>query len=216
MPYFCNTESNILFIHIPKTGGSSVEVYLSRKYNIPLNMNSLFCLKKVKYNFIFEHDKIAPQHQTYNTLYKYRKEFNINFNDNLKIFTIVRNPYDRIISDLFFLILIKRNSTKEEVYKIINKYIYDEPHIHDNHNIPQYKYITDSNDKLIDNIIILKTESLNNDIDKLGYNNFNLNLLKNNYKIEYNNYLNNDSINLINKFYEKDFKLFNYKMKNII
>ena len=39
MPYY-NDDSinlNLLFLHIPKTGGSSVEQYFSNKFNIPLN-----------------------------------------------------------------------------------------------------------------------------------------------------------------------------------
>lgn len=42
MPYFKNNNVNILFIHIPKTGGSSVENYFSSKFNIPLNNTSLY------------------------------------------------------------------------------------------------------------------------------------------------------------------------------
>ena len=38
MPYYSNDIINLLFIHIPKTGGSSVEQYFSTKYNIQLNM----------------------------------------------------------------------------------------------------------------------------------------------------------------------------------
>lgn len=37
MPYFNNNDINILFIHIPKTGGTSLENYFSSKFNIPLN-----------------------------------------------------------------------------------------------------------------------------------------------------------------------------------
>jgi hypothetical protein len=34
-------------------------------------------------------------------------------------------------------------------------------------------------------------------------------------KVDYNKYLNDDSINLINTIYKKDFQLFNYKMREI-
>jgi hypothetical protein len=42
MPYFHNNNTNTLIIHIPKTGGTSLEYYFSNKYNIPLNNDSLF------------------------------------------------------------------------------------------------------------------------------------------------------------------------------
>ena len=37
MPYFHNKDVNLLFIHIPKTGGSSLETYFSKKFNMHLN-----------------------------------------------------------------------------------------------------------------------------------------------------------------------------------
>jgi hypothetical protein len=40
MPYFKNENINLLFIHIPKTGGTSVEQYFSKKYNVELNYKS--------------------------------------------------------------------------------------------------------------------------------------------------------------------------------
>lgn len=45
MPYFKNDTINILFIHIPKTGGTSLEEYFSSKFNIKLNKYSLETLK---------------------------------------------------------------------------------------------------------------------------------------------------------------------------
>jgi hypothetical protein len=73
MPYFHNENINLLFIHIPKTGGSNFENYMSYKYNIPLNEKSL-CIKKLNY--------ISYQHLLYIDILKnnYRHiDFVINF-----------------------------------------------------------------------------------------------------------------------------------------
>ncbi len=138
---------------------------------------------------------------------------NVNF-DNIKIFSVVRNPYDRIISDLFWFKLIKKDFTTEKVYNVIkNNYLYRDNL--DNHNKPQYKFIVDENSELIKNIKIFKTETLNesnNDLSK--FVGCNINIRKQGVNKDYSNYLNKDSISLINTFYKKDFELFNYKLKS--
>jgi len=209
MPYFKNDNTNILLIHIPKTGGSSVEHYFSCKFNIPLNNNSLFGFyipDKTKNNNIIINSSL--QHITYEQIYEYNKEFNIDFN-NIKIITIVRNPYERIISDLFFNLLITINTTKEEVYVIIKNYIVSAEF--DNHNIPQYLFILNKNKEPASNIHILKTETLTRDMIELGYTDFNTFINNNKEHVNYYNYLNNKSIEIINNFYHFDFILFNYE-----
>ena len=171
MPYFKNDYVNILFIHIPKTGGSSIELYFSHKFNIPLNNKSLYLFLsntiKLDENIIINS---SLQHLTFIQILKYNIFFNIDFN-NIKIITIVRNPYDRIISDLFFYKKINHDTSKEKVFDIINEYLVSNSY--DNHNIPQHCFITNDSKELIENIHILKTENLTNNMIDLGYTDFN-------------------------------------------
>lgn len=208
MPYFKNKDINVLFIHVPKTGGSSLETYFSSKFNIPLNNKSLFHFIKDK-QLLNENIKIKSslQHITYNQIVKYSKILNIDF-DNIKIITIVRNPYERFVSDLFYFSLITTDSTKEAVFDILHNYLVSDKY--DNHNIPQHTFITNDKGEIIENIHILKTESLSNEMKVLGYIDFNIYDNVNINKVNYYNYLNNESIEIINKFYHLDFILFNY------
>jgi hypothetical protein len=66
------------------------------------------------------------------------------------------------------------------------------------------------NNELIPNIKILKTETLKNDLFHLGYADFNIKTNSNSNCMDYYSYLNEDSIILINDFYDYDFRLFNY------
>ena len=217
MPYFKTPNFEILLIHIPKTGGSSVEYYLSKKFNIPLNQQSLYEIMSEK---IIENNHLTiescvnsiMQHMTFKTITENNHYFKINLNNNpnLTIITVVRNPYERMISYLFFSSRIFKHTPKEQVFKEINclmKTI-------NTYNQPQCVFIKDCDNNIISNIKILKTETLNNDMYKLGFEDFNLFINKNRCGItkeNYYDYLNDDAIAFINDFYNDDFELFGYK-----
>jgi hypothetical protein len=223
MPYFHDPKQNMnfLFIHIPKTGGTSIEDYFFKKKNIKRSLQSLFGSQNSSFNHykIDDLKKASLHHQSYNSIMKNKIKYNINMN-NLKVFAAVRNPYYRAISDLFYFKKIKPEYTASQVYNVLQKYI-DSKSV-DSHNIPQYLFVSDKNSNLHKNIFIMKTEKLNDDMKRYGFKDFdvvaNINSKKhnpNNNNI-YDKYLNNNSIRLINKVYYKDFKLFKYPMKKII
>jgi len=215
MPYFKNDNVNTLLVHIPKTGGTSVTDYLSNKYSIELNNKSLYGTIRngdnseitAKTLEIKMNIKSHMQHMTYQQICKYSTDFNIDFN-NINIITIVRNPYERIISALIYENKINVESTPEDVFDILNTFLFIKTP--DDFNNPQYLFITDENKELFPNLKILHTESLKNDMADIGYTDFDVNHNFTPHKIDYYTLLNNDSINLINQVYDIDFRLFNY------
>jgi hypothetical protein len=100
----------------------------------------------------------------------------------------------------------------DEIFHKI-KYYLESNDKYDNHVLPQYLYLI-SNDNIIDNnIIIMKTETLIDDMIKNGFDDFNLNInVTYRNKIDYIKLLNHDAIKLINEFYKKDFEYFGYEM----
>jgi hypothetical protein len=202
MPYF--NKENLLFIHIPKTGGSSIENYFFNKYG--KNIYTLFSGMDVLFN------NHTLQHSTYKELYQNRDYFNIHFDDSLKIFTVVRNPYERIISDLFFFNLINLDMNRDQVEIVIKNYLNETYDHYDNHRIPQYLYVVDENDTICKNIICIKINDINQKMYELGYKDFNSYDNVNTNKINYFTLLNDNAIKMINDYYIKDFELFNFNM----
>jgi hypothetical protein len=205
MPYFYNDNINLLFIHIPKTGGSNFENYISYKYNIPLNEKSL-STKRL--------NNISYQHLLYIDIIKNNNihlDFNINFH-NLIIITFVRNPYSKIISELFFYGLIDSSSTPEEVFIAMKNIFLVNNNTFDNHNLPQYMFIIDENNNVNDDLIIIKTETLTDELKNIGFDDFVYFVNNENINKDYSKYYNSDSIKLVNQYYEKDFMYFGYEM----
>jgi hypothetical protein len=82
---------------------------------------------------------------------------------------------------------------------------------YDNHPLPQYKFLLDTDGSFLKDVTILHTESIEKDLDSIGYQDFSrLDNSSQSIKTDYSNYLNRQSIDLINSFYAKDFEYFNY------
>jgi hypothetical protein len=203
MPYF--EKLDILFIHIPKTGGSNIENFFLIYSNEQPHIHHLMSYNK---NLKFNHHSL--QHSTLREYIEHHSFFNISFSNHLKIITVVRNPYERIMSDLFFLRLASVHDTSIEIEKIIESYL-SNSNTYDNHKIPQYQFLIDEKNKIYPKIKILKNESLNQEMESIGFPEFKF-YCENVKPKSYMKYLSKKSIIMINNFYKKDFEYFNYSM----
>ena len=123
MPIFSKNKKNVLFIHIPKSGGSSLSSSLRRrrwKETLIIRNRSFSDL-----NFM----KCSPQHYHSEILNKI-----LNLEDFDQKITIVRNPYERIKSEFYWQLragIIDKKVKPKEWFKDIlynyksNNYLYD-------------------------------------------------------------------------------------------
>lgn len=189
--YFANQYQTI-FIHIPKTGGSSIAKSL-------FNKNS----------------RHVPWFEYYKTN---RKKFNKFFK-----FALVRNPWDRLVSSYLYLKgggmnqmdknwaleNLNQFSTFEEFVlnwvneKNINSWL---------HFKPQKYWICDKNNNIMVDYLG-RLETINRDFlfirNKIGVKN-ELIKINSSKRDRYDKYYNDATIEIVNKIYNDDIKLFGY------
>jgi len=138
MPLYLNNEQAITFLHIPKTGGTTIESWLNEtgKYQ-----QVFFSQKKL------EDMLVTPQHLGYGTLTELTKTLNRSFEYK---FAVVRNPYDRIVSEFFYRIKLGSVQLGENPESLFSAWIVynlkkykKTPEVLDNHLRPQTYYIND-------------------------------------------------------------------------
>lgn len=184
-------KKGIIFVHIPRTGGTSIKNYFNFYYGRESysEINNLKPLTQKE----FKKKEIFLGHKPYTEL-KIKKK--------LIVFTLLRNPEERIISRFYYLknFLHAKKYVKTE-FNVVNKY-----------NLSLGEYLDLVKINLQDNLI---TRFFSN---KVNFDNFEFNLNVNyNKKIENKLTINNESYNLaiknLNKI--KVFILEKYSMKDL-
>ena len=143
-------KNKFKFIHIPKTGGSSVEVVFDLQHE-----KNLFV---PRYTHEIQQIKFAPQHFTHNMINHFVPEAKDYFS-----FTIVRNPYTKIISEYFYIAKAFHGVTIEQFREAeFVAWFRESLCLFDlDHKIPQSSFL----DSPVD--MILRFENLEEDFQKL-------------------------------------------------
>jgi hypothetical protein len=228
-------KHKLLFIHIPKTGGSSIEKFFGLSEDDPYGD-----MKEGLHNGVFVSKFPIPldhsvQHCSY-LEYKRIIPRKLGIGDSAErweIFTVVRNPISRLFSELVFQKYIPSNTVDLPLSKArhtIEKVIVDlltrsfetllvrYPNIRSGHPgecyihlKPQYEFLCDENGKLVPDITILHTENLEQEFERLGYGTLgertNKSIL---WPRPYRDYLTPKAARTIWKAYKIDFRLFGY------
>ena len=204
---WCDTRK-IIFIHIPKTGGTTIEHSIWGK-----DGPSPACGYFVRCELLEDgtKPKKAVQHYTCN---EYKKFYPEKYRFYWK-FSIVRHPYRRYISDKFWNPVLKKLTIDESldlIEIIVNNSRYND-NIYYDHFMPQTLFIYDENDNLMVDKLFkyehykdipkeLKLSFINVERKTQIGTNKNLVILTENQKER------------LNKLYSRDFELLGYSNKN--
>jgi len=200
---------NWLYIHVPKTGGCSIESYLAHKYN----MSIYVFLSNVEHDITLS--TCSKQHYTLLLKLAYAKMKGIILDDSVNYFGSVRNPYTRAVSDLYYYKLITHTSSPIDVEKqlktYINQYMINHE-AYDNHVKPQYLFFVNNEGVMDSRVKIIKQETLCDDMCSLGFSDFKIEVNVNLHKGNYYKQLTMNAVHMLNNIYKEDFTLFNYSM----
>lgn len=167
-------SQKLIFIHIPKTGGTSFETYLSETYDASLTAVNLYS---------GEENDVLNGHSLQHSSYLEIKEFlesNHKDIDTYKIIAIVRNPYHRVLSELLCTQKIKWWFSPKRVCEITKATIEDtDPPLvrkyysnYDNHLCSNMSFITDASHQIPANVTLVNTDNMSVVLPMLGYTGF--------------------------------------------
>ena len=205
-------ERKIIFVHIPKTGGTSIEDLFWPRHKYKRNERNLWMgFRRPMYN---KYQTGGLQHLTASLIQKEvgAREFGKCFK-----FSFVRNPWDKVVSQ--YLYITKRKDLQDfigmESGYCLKQYlecIQKKVHVQWEE---QYKFIEDDCGKVLVDWIG-KFENISSDIDalktllKLDFHEKLPHANKSDSRLHYSNYYDLDSKEMVEQMYKKDIHRFGY------
>lgn len=196
MPVYRHIKKEILHIHIPKTGGSSICKAVEQHGGLVSFMRK---------GSVKQCGNVPPQHMD---IWHTKQFFDLK---KLKAFAVIRNPWHRLLSE--YVWRFKNVNFKKGINKFIRKQLDGVNHIdYANHLLPQHNFINED-------VKLFKYEDwksmcayVSNELDLPGFN-VDFKHYKQQYRMNYNrpeiDILEKDTKNIFDKFYCNDFDLYN-------
>ena len=210
-----STKFKCIFVHIPKTGGQSIEHVFLKLHNLSWEERAPLLLRHNP------NPELGPERLAHLKAEEYIKCNYISENEFVEYFkfAFVRNPWARLVSEYHYKKYDQKYTFREFVLNGLPK----ESSYRDSyrHIEPQYNFVHDSNGKLIVNFIG-KFENFQSDFQqvcyRLGFQNIELpHVNKSSYKksIDYREYYDNETMEIVENIYEKDIETFNYVFESV-
>jgi hypothetical protein len=194
-----------VYIHIPKNAGTSIENWM--------------CIDKKKF-----HRQVNGLEIDHLTAELYQSQWSTVFQSFYK-FTIVRNPFDRMVSEFLHKkryrdtrFIDVTNMTFEEFILALREKFFlmgYKKHVEISHFLPQHQYThSKEGQQLVD--YIGRFENLNEEIERIGKRlGINKPFIKvdqfsADYRLAYQKYYTNKSVEIVAKLYQRDFEIFGY------
>lgn len=211
-------KHNSYFIHIPKCGGTSIELFFFKMHGLDLPDTGLGrYLNGNKYGKLFNWGFRVPgvtyetQHLTAYHCKKYGVE---DFTKSSYKFAFVRNPWERFVSEVFWKQQVERQKiTFEDQMRMHATEVNNNIDIKQPHNAPMWKYLYDENGELmVDDVFKLEEIDKAQQVlserfgEKIVFGHTN----KTNKK-DYNEYLTSDVKRNLYPLIKKDLEVFGYE-----
>lgn len=196
-------SAKLIFIHVPKTGGTTFEHYLAEKYGVPLPYND---------GPVNNH---SPQHCSYEEIKQILRAQGKNIN-NYRIIAFVRDPFHRLISDLFFYGVVDADTPRHEIHGRVMRMFREPSSVNgvyedwDRHLAPQHEFILDRSGRVPPNTVVINTQDIDRVLPKLGFDGFrqHARINTNRAVINYDDFLPEETKAFVRRHYKRDFELF--------